>query len=123
MANQSLKVIPISEIKKYVGNNNTNGIFLKDPKISSEIHPLGSVINPTTWSKYPCPIEKNCSKSFCFGEITIKMSVDKIKWFSRQIRLIAIHKKKRTFIQINRQFRRLQGMDVFANCETKTVEY
>lgn len=122
MTNQ-LKVVSISEIKKHVDNNNTNGIYFQKPKISSKVRPLGSVINPATWSKYPCPIEKGCSKSFCFGEITIKMSVDRIKWFSRQIRLIAIHKKKRTFIEINRQFRKLQGLEVFANCKIKMVQY
>lgn len=120
---KELNVVPINEVKKQVYGKNARGIHFKAPVIDPKtVRPLGSVIHPT-WSKYPCPIKKGCAKKGCNGLITLIISVDAIKWFSRPITLIAIRKEQKTYIEYNRQFRKLQDEKILAPCKIITVSY
>ena len=124
MANHQseLEVVLINEIKQQVARNNTPGINFRKPKIAPGCEPPGSIVHPA-WSKYPCPIESSCSDRFCHGEISIIISVDNIKWFSRPITLVAIHRKKKTYILYDRKFRKLLDNKVITNYKTKNVQY
>ncbi|MDR0476179.1 MAG: hypothetical protein LBH43_21240 [Treponema sp.] len=115
--NSELEVIPIKEVKQQVDKNSVDGVYFRDPEIDD------SKIHSTTWSKYPCTERESCSLGYCKGIITIIMSVDNIRWFSRPITLVAIRSKKKTYILSDRQFRKLQEYEVFAHCKAKSIQY
>jgi hypothetical protein len=111
MSKQNIKeydVVPANDIKQQLDTINLKG----DIRLN-EIR--GSGIDLYTWSKYPCAKERKCADDkFCFDYISIKTnSIKEWKLIPPNLTVLAVRKRKKTYIVIDKTFRDFVDKKIF----------
>jgi hypothetical protein len=71
----------------------------------------------STWSRYPCPILKQCERkrqTMCIGYVSISVNTGKVHWVFLEI--CFFREKKRAFIRVNcLQMRKLFELGIISD--------
>jgi hypothetical protein len=110
-----IKVVPVEELKRQIDARNNQDMDSFYMEFYRGVR--------TTWSKYPCDIKDTCIDTHCFGEIYIRTRDDIGRSKTFQIEVMAIRKRRRTYILMDTQYHELMERGGFEECETEWVSY